>query len=510
MWFHEKRLVWVDPPPEAPKAAVATVEAPKEKPEDLAFRNEFIHGVSNRVGGSKGPAMKRFLTANLQSDLSATEIALLKPDSVPEQATILADFFKALAENQTTIDSLKDLDWDGDDPKDRDETLGAFRTLCLEPLLMKLNEAKTKAEEKKAAEVATKGVAEKLDTFTTSHIAKLKAPRTMALPADVSASLVALEGKITAYKQTEDAKENDKYKDIDTKIDEFKAEFKPIFEAYKKARVDAYKSANEAETDAAKKVDITKLESAADFEAFITELDLLETASTTPATATTPEETASEDADLAADLLTSFGMPKKTVQEFLEKSPVFAMVISVLKILMPGLFDGAIKNMPESATREVYCNLKSKDFNWVYKNHKDKDADWEKHKTNKQKATEWIDNKFDTYNPGRDTGILRSLLNSDYTVGDFKNLVKKGDDPEALEEADLPKEYITSFDFVSELHAEIMSKEGTKITNDNMTLSAYIASLPSLDPDANPTGNTDLDDPPAQPAEDLDPPEGSE
>ena len=472
------------PTPEAPKGAEAPKEAPPTLPPVL---DSFVRKVVllDENSETARTAITKYITKDSPDFLSQEEKALL--------GYSFGDLDQTYNNVIAGIDTTKLIDLEWDDATDIADNMGVFRINCLDPLIAELKNLKKQAEEKTAAEAKNKGAAEKLEKFTTSHVAKLKGRKD--LPADVTTSLTALEGKITAYKATEDAKADGKYADMDTQITAFEAEFKPIFEAYKKAKVDAYKAANETETDAAKKVDITKLESAADFEAFITELDLLEATSKTPAPTQTPEEAAAEDADLVTDLLTSFGIPKKTVQEYLEKSPFVAMLIGILKIFMPSLFDGAIKTMPESATREVYCNLKSKDFNWVYKNHKDKDVAWETHKTNKEKATTWISTKFQSnYSSGRDAGILRSLLNSDYTIGDFKALSKHNDDsdldaPETendnsptptpvLEEADLPKDYVTSFPLVNDIFTEVMRLEGNKTDKDATNLSAYLAGLP--------------------------------
>lgn len=147
----------------------------------------------------------------------------------------------------------------------------------------------------------------------------------------------------------------------------------------------------------------------------------------------------------------------------------------------PGTTDSVIKNIPSSEKREVFLNLES--GHWALNMKKPENEEWQEHMGYQQKAASWFADelKVNGESVSTDAGaaIVRSLFNSELTVGDFLALAdgKAGSDPKKIEELEVPAAYAEHLDVFQAVYDEVSGSLGDNYDGgeDGTNLAKYVA-----------------------------------
>ncbi len=119
-------------------------------------------------------------------------------------------------------------------------------------------------------------------------------------------------------------------------------------------------------------------------------------------------------------------------------------------------------------------------------------ATWETMRGHKLRATYWLEEqlRIDGDKVGPKRNVARALFNSEFTIGEFKQIAAKGQNPEIIEEEDLPTDLMEELDIIRGVYNEVIGPLGTDTTKDNMNLAEYVATTPGLysNPDASSAG----------------------
>ncbi len=370
--------------------------------------------------------------------------------------------YDGLFEDSSLFEALKGFkSWD--DPAKVEEVMGKLRP-CFAALVSNLEGLQE-----------TEDVLQNLESLK-SHYGDLS---------DEVPEVATVLGEVNGYLSadpSDTAEMADKYK-------AWKSQLEGSFTAFKTAKVDELKGktgVTQAKLDELQAISVPK-DFLAEFAAYSAEL---EQQPETPETASEePEDTEGDgnaDTTDPSAIATQFGEElDKTgnagsaLLNMTLKGGFVGMLagfaIKMLRQILPDTYDKLFEGVESSDTMEVYADLET-DGHISYKQHEATDEAWLTHRELQVQATTWFQEQLQVgSNPvGNKPELASSLFNSNFTVGNLKDIAERGSHEGIIEEEDLPPKYQDDLEVIRAVHKAVTDKLGNDTDHDGDTLAKYV------------------------------------
>jgi len=336
--------------------------------------------------------------------------------------------------------------------KASDEQITALKALTTpKEFLDKLVDITTDLDTAEATVAAPETAATPVESFTTLRNEYTVLSNNDNVPASTQGSVTTVLGEIDTYVGTNPTDQAE----MSTKLTAWKGQLESIFNTYKNTKI------AELQLDEGKTAELNAITSP---QKFLTAL---------PTTGMNPFDLGNIADYFAKDMKKtgSLGQTLLNMQSFPLVGIVFKFIVDYLRENHPGFF-GELK---DSDTSETFVDLITGDIK--NKTYEATDTAWKSYRQTKLQATYWLEQQLrvdgQAVGPKRD--ITKALFNSDFSIADLKTLAAKGQNPDVIEEEDLPPDFMDDLDIFRAVYNKVKTKLGTNTDRDTEPLAKFVA-----------------------------------
>jgi len=169
--------------------------------------------------------------------------------------------------------------------------------------------------------------------------------------------------------------------------------------------------------------------------------------------------------------------------------PLIGWLFKMLATYMRDSNPESFEKIQDTETDEYFIDLLA-DGEFKHKTYEAVDTTWQNMRGYKLRATYWLEKelRIDGKEVGPKRNVVKAIFNSEFTVGEFKELAKKGDNPSVIEEEDLPNDLMDDLDIVRGVYNEVITAAGNTSDWDSKTVAELVASELYTDPGQSTAG----------------------
>lgn len=190
----------------------------------------------------------------------------------------------------------------------------------------------------------------------------------------------------------------------------------------------------------------------------------------------------------AADLQKTSSLSQTLMN--MSELPLIGWIFKMLATYMRDSSPESFEKIQDTETDEYFIDLLA-DGEFKHKTYEAVDAAWQNMRGYKLRATYWLEQQMrvDGKEVGPKRNVVKALFNSEFTVGEFKELAKKGANPSVIEEEDLPNDLMEDLDIIRGVYNEVITATTGSTTNwDSKTVAELVASELYTDPGPSTAG----------------------